>query len=373
MFALRGMFTILSVKLKTVSMHWRKIFSLQIILTFAIVCEMFKASEEFEGAIDINHILNDASLHDELASLGWKDHVVKKKNVAKPGKPPKPSAAAPPPPTKQESLTMEPLDIGDVGLVDESALTLTEQDMQDEGLLAEFDFINAEANGENEDDSGEEEHEEEAEESEEEEEDVSQPVLKPAANALKAPAAAPSQGNRPADNSGIPTVEEAKRNAIKYKREGNTTEALKWLRYAKQIETSAVNSPTLPPGAVYNPPPAKPTKPAPAASTTAGKPQATTNQAAYSGNHSGNASSHSTSDPFGPLESAIAEASKSALKEAKALEKTDPKVAVVKLREYKALQQEMAVLQSRRNTPGAAPALFHWAVSTFLLHCIFCV
>ena len=334
---------------------------------------MFKASEEFEGAIDINHILNDASLHDELASLGWKDHVVKKKTVAKPGKPPKPSATAPPPPTKQESLTLEPLDIGDVGLVDESALTLTEQDMQDEGLLAEFDFINAEANGENEDDSGEKEREEEAEESEEEEEDVSQPVLKPAANAAKAPAAAPSQVNRPADNSGIPTVEEAKRNAIKYKREGNTTEALKWLRYAKQIETSAVNSPTLPPGAVYNPPPTKPTKPAPAASTTASKPQATINQASSNVNSYENTSSFSTSDPFGPLESAIAEASKSALKEAKALEKSDPKVAVVKLREYKALQQEMAVLQSRRNTPGAAPALFHWAVSTFLLHCIFCV
>lgn len=326
---------------------------------------MFKASEEFEGAIDINHILNDASLHDELASLGWRDHTVKKKAVAKPSKPLKPSVAAPPQPTKQESVVMEPLDIGDVGLVDESSLMLTEQDMQDEGLLAEFDFINSEANGEQEDnDDGEEE--EQSEDDEEEEDYSNDPVLKPAANNAKAPASRPAADqSQSADGSGIPTAEEAKRNAIKYKREGNTTEALKWLRYAKQIETSAVNSPTLPPGAALPPP--KPTnKPAPATSV-AIKAQVTPSQATNSVNTSEYAS-YSASDPFGPLESAITEASKSALKEAKALEKSDPKVAVVKLREYKALQQEMAVLQSRRNTPGAMPALFHWAVS--VLHFI---
>ncbi|KAJ1423723.1 hypothetical protein B484DRAFT_432562, partial [Ochromonadaceae sp. CCMP2298] len=37
--------------------------------------------------------------------------------------------------------------------------------------------------------------------------------------------------------SGISAAAEAKQRALRFKREGNNTEALKWLRYAKQIES----------------------------------------------------------------------------------------------------------------------------------------
>ena len=217
----------------------------------------------------------------------------------------------------------------------------------------------------------EEEHDEE--EPSDEEEEASQPVGKaPARAALTSQA---SQQN--VDSSGIPTAEEAKRNAIKYKREGNTTEALKWLRYAKQIESTSLKAPVLPPGVVINTSPVKQPKPTPTNNNTA-------NNTNYSNNNYANTSkgprspaydtntefspSSVVSDPFAPLESAIQEASKHALQQAKLHEKSDPKQAVVHLREYKALQQDMVVLQSRRATPGAGPALFHWAVSMFMFY-----
>lgn len=67
-------------------------------------------------------------------------------------------------------------------------------------------------------------------------------------------------------------------------------------------------------------------------------------------------------DPFAPLEEALTEASTLALREAKRLEKELPRAAVEKLREYKAYQQELVVLKSRRQA-GAQPALFRWQVT----------
>ena len=329
-----------------------------------IAPRMFKASEDFEGGIDINHILNDKSLHDELESLGWTDHAVKKKSstnaaangVRKPTKPPKAPVPAPMPElAKEPSNMIEPLDITDLGLVDESNLTLTEHDMQDEGLLAEFDFINSQANDESDEDQQEEQiHQEEENHSDNEDEAPTTQIRQPP----KVVRANETAAISPTDNSGIPTAEEAKRKAIQYKREGNNSEALKWLRYAKQVESSSMGTPILPPGALITPSSKQPAK-----SATTGTGALRSNPVASVANKETDSFiSVGMSDPFAPLESAISEATKNALKEAKQFEKIDPKAAVLKLREYKALQQEMAVLQSRRNTPGASPALFHWVV-----------
>ena len=65
-------------------------------------------------------------------------------------------------------------------------------------------------------------------------------------------------------------------------------------------------------------------------------------------------------DRFTPLESALIEASKAALSSAKQLEATDKRKAVDQFKEYKKHHQELTVLQSRREVPGARPALFNW-------------
>jgi hypothetical protein len=270
--------------------------------------------------------------------------------------------------------TIEHLDIGSIGLVDEN-MEFTEADAQDEGLLAEFALISGEHAGQQ----------------DETEPDIEEPAssvpmqaapVRQSAPPVQAPvqprvtpaaASVPTSVPTPASpsTSGIPSVEEAKRNALKFKREGNNTEALKWLRLAKQIENGTFKaSPELavspaPPASTASKAPPKPVagnvkKPAAApAAPTAGmsNPSSTLDDESTSGKAViGN-------DAFGPLESAILEASKAALRDAKYAEREkNTKQAVVKMREYKALQQELTVLQSRRNTAGAAPALFHWEV-----------
>mgnify|MGYP005991017449 CR=1 FL=1 len=323
---------------------------------------MFKGGDDFEGSIDIHGILNDASLHDELRSLGWVES-----GAPPPARPAQPKqvnakAAAGPTLLAVEHDDIEPLDIGSIGILDEANLTLNENDLQDESLLAEFNIINGEWGND----------------ADTEQEEQSNKTME-IGNALSADAhksiTSPVVAVQPtSQNSGIPSVEEAKKNAVKYKREGNTTEALKWLRYAKQLESGTFNAPEL----------LQSNAPQQAMPTTgaAGPSKATTNPSATSRSppnpvtlahstplasdsepkSSGKTYSTAGGDLFAPLESAIVEASEAALKEAKAVRDTDKVLAVTRMREYKALQQELAVLQSRRNTPGAAPALFHWQV-----------
>jgi hypothetical protein len=359
---------------------------------------MFGGPDDFDTGIDIHSILNDASLHEELASLGWVDHGPPA--IRQPAKAAKGAAAQNPEsrpafvPVVQE--TIEHLDIGSIGLVDEN-MEFTEADAQDEDLLAEFALI-----------SGEHAAQQGQAEPEEEEKYSTLPVQAALVPQPSVPVQAPVQERAPAASvpsstqtpvasptaNGIPTVEEAKRNALKFKREGNNTEALKWLRLAKQIEKGTFSSseiqtsPALSAAAAGAATPRGP-KPAPSGVKRPTAPTATTAAASTvpSGNPISDAASYSATallgnDVFGPLESAIQEASKTALRNAKYAEREkDTKQAVVKMREYKALQQELTVLQSRRNTPGAAPALFHWEVSVgwpygvfvrSLMHCQWC-
>jgi hypothetical protein len=345
---------------------------------------MFGGMDDFESGIDINSILNDTSLHDELASLGWVDHGPPA--VRQPVKQAKGTTV--PKPESQPALvpimpdTIEHLDIGSIGLVDEN-MEFTEADAQDEGLLAEFALIS----GEHAPQQG----HSEPEEDEPPATDASLhappapqstvPVQAPVQTRPPPPAAAPippaSQTTAPPSANGIPTVEEAKRNALKFKREGNNTEALKWLRLSKQIENGtfqgAADLPTSPAVTSSGAAPSKAPKPVPSAGKKPSVPVSAAPAAPATNPFStlGDEPSSSTgnavigNDIFGPLESAIQEASKAALRDAKYAEREkDTKQALVKMREYKALQQELTVLVSRRNTPGAAPALFHWEVKS---------
>jgi hypothetical protein len=366
---------------------------------------MFGGDDEFDGTIDVNKILTDPSLHDELLSLGWVDHgapAVPRRNPPPKAKKPvssnrtddKPQHVA----AMIDSESIVPLDIGGIGLVDEDDVHLTDADMEDEGLLAEFDYISG---GGGVHDAEHHHEEEEAEEGEHDAADADQePGIAKSTDTLPRQ---PQQASAPvpaasAQIPGIPTVEDAKRNAVKFKREGNQAEALKWLRYSKQLENGTFTSPPVLPANVsisgnsasvsvttrmtHSTPAAgqtasntaarssgaTPTSAGPKATSSAkGTPPMPPLTTQPSITHQAITTTMSSTvglggDPFEPLESAIVEASNSALREAKAAEKTDKKLAVAKMREYKTLQQELVVLRSRRNTPGASPALFHWQV-----------
>lgn len=133
---------------------------------------------------------------------------------------------------------------------------------------------------------------------------------------------------------------EAKRRACQFKREGNTDEALKWFRYAKQLENTV--SPVSP-GTLL--PVAKNTNVVVPTKLVAEKiePRLPTKVS-----------------PFVALEEAITQASEAALNSAKLLREKDPKVAVEEMREHKRLQQELTVLKARASIPNMQPPLFHW-------------
>jgi hypothetical protein len=365
----------------------------------------------FEGGININDILNDASLNAELISLGWGEapfpvppprsmpsyNAYSQQQCAAPAN----SAYSPAVPTSYKlekgAYEAENFDYGAIGMIDESTITLTEQDMTDESLLNEFESLNK--------DGG----------------DVHTHVEYPAQltdafahlNVASDSSAAmesnyrsnhyptaPVQSAPQAPAPPSAAVEEAKRTALRHKREGNVTEAVKWLRYAKQLasEEGGGSSKGAPAPATtstplqaqvqvqaHAPPPlvcapiassfsVNSRAPAPAPTTTAAKsrpaPPLSTQQqqqqqsVPISSSSSSSVPAPSLGDPFGPLEGALAEASREALRDAKAAEKSDPKRAVLHMREYKALAQEMAVLKSRRGLEGARPALFHWQVGS---------
>mmetsp|Transcript_25794 Transcript_25794/g.57936 ORF Transcript_25794/g.57936 Transcript_25794/m.57936 type:complete len:181 (-) Transcript_25794:587-1129(-) len=90
----------------------------------------------FEG-VDINHILNDKSLYNELIGLGWVDDSVPA---------PAPRAMAPrvAPPAATHAAAHADVDIPDIsgiGMIDEHQMALTEDDLKDSDLLAEFEGL----------------------------------------------------------------------------------------------------------------------------------------------------------------------------------------------------------------------------------------
>ncbi len=257
-----------------------------------------------EVNLNYDDILNDNGLHKELLELGWEDDdesfVVTSRN---------------------DNASLASPDIGSVGLVNEDDLQLTAEDMEDPDLLQELVGL----------------------------EDVhSVQATELGATTSFVPLTVPklvsdSNANTAKLIEKVQTPDEAKRMAIKYKREGNDDEALRWFRTAKQLESQIARG-------------------------SAAKIERTNKMATQSlSNLSGKREMAKETvpvsvlpvDSFAPLEDALNEASAICLREAKRLEHVQPKLAVEKLREYKTYQQELTVLQSRR-LAGGSPTLFRW-------------
>lgn len=323
--------------------------------------------EDFEKGIDINSILNDAGLNAELAALGWEEAV---------GAPATPPAHPPRPRIHVEgkaasgvahysssthqftgsstNQSADPVDIANIGMLEDEDIKLTDDDLQDESLLREFEdlqmgkaiSVNIKPP----------EAQQSAAASNYQSAAQHAPVqVRTAALQSTTTAGALPPMSAPASQAaqGMTAVE-AKRMAQQYNRQGNKDEAVKWLRHAKMLEKGYT------PESIVS-----------SASAAAGKVTRAQEREQNALREADSAAQSKISslvplvegDAFSPLEHALTEAMNRSLKEAKAARSSDPRLAGAKMREYKAYQQELVVLQSRRNTPGAVPACFHWDVS----------
>mmetsp|Transcript_19748 Transcript_19748/g.21461 ORF Transcript_19748/g.21461 Transcript_19748/m.21461 type:complete len:720 (+) Transcript_19748:34-2193(+) len=344
--------------------------------------------------ITLDSLLGDEDLHEELRALGWNEPVmttskpvsgkVTKTSTAKPTKPPAKEAVF-----AEEDFGVSLLDenfdvdsIANIGLIDESAIQLEEDDLQDPDLLDLYNEMSS---------------------------DSSFPTPQqnrnsaslPSPNTISPYQAAELPPPKPVRTTSIRTTvvqpeevtqtandilnysnitaEEATRKALEFKRAGETEEALKWFRLSKQLAKVQPQQPPNPPPtsslkpvantATKGPPnvPAKPAKPSPAL------PQRQTNAVPSSSSlklsepltSSGKISSTPKTvlekDQTSLFEAALLEASNYYLKEAKRLkELNQPKVAVEKMRKYKYYQQELSVLQSRKHMGLVTVPLFSW-------------
>eukprot|EP00981_Chlorochromonas_danica_P011419 scaffold4011_cov197-Ochromonas_danica.AAC.1 len=167
------------------------------------------------------------------------------------------------------------------------------------------------------------------------------------------------------------TVDDVRQRALKYKREGNNAEAIRWYRYLKQMEQVRSPPPIPPRPTSLSKGLSKQTSYSTSSEISAGPSNASPDPRRVSSVARSATSTSTTStiaaaasevDLFTPLETALREASKVSLSQAKSLRESQPKLAVEKMREYKAFQQELDVLASRRSHPGARPAPFQWQI-----------
>lgn len=163
-------------------------------------------------------------------------------------------------------------------------------------------------------------------------ETVSQPQCNSAVNeivvagplkSLKQQSFRVSASNGDSSSNGIDAVE-AKQRALAAKRAGDTKEALRWFRLAKQLESNTSSSKPLP--------------------------------------NKVNHVSNPNAAAFDSMEHALREASGIALQAAKKLRNSDAGAAVVKMKEYKRWEQELSTLAARRTIPSAFPPSFRWII-----------
>lgn len=388
-----------------------------------------------QNQTDMNDIINDASLQQELLELGWGMDALPaakptaKPQLSRPTAPPRKATAsagtgAPAPAAGSSDLlqfdtpAIDLQSLNNIGEVDESQIQLDEDDLQDPELLSMYSSL-----------AGVDPHQDAnqveaavAEPFPEPEPELlspttrSAPLFQEASSVLLPAASVEEERSEEASTPGYAdlSIEEMKARALKFKREGNNAEALRWYRYVKQKEMAR------PAQQQQQPPPPRPARQA-AAPPIAGPPQSAATPSSSSPlptasqqspalpSASATAASRrpvststtssissltsmttvatarsaassipstmpsakslppqwapsSISDGFTALEAALVEASKASLAKAKALRESQPKEAVAKKREYDHYQQELAVLISRREIPGACPALFRWEV-----------
>jgi hypothetical protein len=262
-----------------------------------------------------------------------------------------------------------------VGLVEDGAIELTEEDFNDPALTTAYEtLIDGDADDEADGDVA--------------ESIAAEPVVA-AMPPRPVPSPPPPLPPPPLTKSMSMSAEQCKARALQLSKEGNKADAVKWLKVAKIIEAGGdfddasklLLVPTLPSPTGRRPPvsnngsntaiAAAPSNTTAASTITAaanaatdtadpGGPAHASSSSSFASSSSSSSSSSAREARFALLESALTEAKQQAIASAKRLKAVDEKAAVSKMREYKRYEQELVVLESRRRTTNAEPAPFYW-------------
>lgn len=309
--------------------------------------------EEMMGQFNVDDVLNDPTLNAELMELAGEQGVSFQQSTI-PAKPPKPPKSATEMIQKENavatagSISLE--DIETIGIVDESQMELTDADMNDPDLLSQLAILqNGGALG-----------------------SPQQPSTATIKIASEETVISTVQHTldpvrREKVEMSNMTALEAKQMALKFKKENNIEEAKKWLRYSKMLEADKAKGSSSTSSV--------PTKIAKRSTSQVSSSSSVSSISSISSGSSNAPKSSAPvkvkelapaiaakSDVYAPLEGALKQAIAQAHKEAvhyKGL--GDTKTALEKLRSKKSYEQEMQVLESRRQA-GASPTLFRWNV-----------
>lgn len=301
--------------------------------------------EHLEEAFNMDDLEKDDDLQRELRMLGWQDEVpLQRSPVNQTGQVLKQQKTTPAYIAGESEIPKQPVGgsetpppnyFDEVEKTDDSNIDFTDEDMQDPYLLAQLKGLNSGLvdDGENfnfdEFDNG-----------------SSVPDVKPQVKI----ASVPMDSDVKTD---ISTADEAKAKAVFYHKEGNKAEALRWLKISKAIDLQGI----IPSGDGVT---LKRQQISSSSLRTAGPNLVSENKVSLSADRKEITTASLQNDRFSHLESALKSAMRETLKEAQSLLATDKRTSANKLREYKRYQEELNVLASRRDLPGAEPAPFLW-------------
>jgi hypothetical protein len=270
--------------------------------------------------ITIDSLLDDEDLQNELYALGWKDHHSEQQSSKKStssvmssvkSNPKKPESQPIDPFAMLETSPIDLHAVSSIGMIDESQLSLNEEDLQDPELLSMYQDLRGSDDDEEVQDNDhprpQSQHFQQVDHYHGKEPTASHPTSVSHSVASNPIVQAPKQSSIPQSASAsVPsfseedviaanheilsssqlTAEEATKRALQYRRDGDTTEALKWFRLAKQLEgaatkpassssSAATSVPSKTSSSVLPPqPPPKPMKPN-TTSTTSSNPTST--------------------------------------------------------------------------------------------------
>lgn len=150
------------------------------------------------------------------------------------------------------------------------------------------------------------------------------------------------------------SADDAKARALSFHKDGNKAEALKWLKLSKSIDERALNT-----GTDLSNSNRLHREPLVVANAGAASDATTMKKKMHQGTQQSQGSSPYI-DRFSHLENALNSAMRENLKDAQVLLTSDRRSSANKLRDYKRYQEDLNVLASRRDLPGAEPAPFVW-------------
>jgi hypothetical protein len=247
--------------------------------------------DDFPTGITIDSLLDDEDLQNELHALGWNDHLNQQSSSKKSASSKssasslktnekKPESQLVDPFTMLESPPIDLRDVSSIGMIDESQLSLNDEDLEDPELLSMYQDLHGSDDDEEEQDGvhpvQQNRFSQPTDHYAANEPDTSLPLssfqshpnpvnnkttIPNAQLPLKQSTTSPSPSastsisvpsfskedviavNHEILSASQLTAEEATKRALQYRRDGNTSEALKWFRLAKQLEETTVSMP----------------------------------------------------------------------------------------------------------------------------------